>query len=78
MCIRDSYYAFFEDGKVAARGRYVSDSRVGIWTEFFNTGKKKREINYGDKPFSTNPSYISREWNNSGKLIYDRNLFIRE
>ena len=73
-----NYYAFFEDGKVAARGRYVSDSRVGVWTEFFNTGKKKREINYGDKPFSTNPSYISREWNNSGKLIYDRNLFIRE
>ena len=34
--------AFFEDGKVlAARGRYVSDSRVGVWTEFFNTGKEK-------------------------------------
>ena len=42
-----NYYAFFEDGKVAARGRCVSDSRVGVWTEFFNTGKKKREINYG-------------------------------
>ena len=42
-----NYYAFFEDGKVAARGRYVSDSRVGVWTEFFNTGKKREKLIMG-------------------------------
>ena len=48
-----------------------------MWTEFFNSGKKKREIKYGEDPFSTNPSFIIREWNNNGKLIYDRNLFTK-
>ena len=71
------YYAFFRDGKVAARGEYINNSKVGTWTEFFNSGKKKREIKYDDLPFSTNPSFIIREWNNNGKLIYDRNLFTK-
>ena len=72
-----NYYAFFKDGKVAARGEYINNSKVGTWTEFFKSGKKKREIKYGDDPFSTNPSFIIREWNNNGKLIYDRNLFTK-
>ena len=46
--------------------------------EFFKSGKKKREINYKESSFNLNESFITREWNINGKLIYDRSLFIRE
>ena len=41
------------------------------------TGKKKREINYNEDPFNTNKQFIVREWNNNGKLVYDRTLFLK-
>ena len=72
------YYAFFENGDVAANGQFSFDKPVGTWTEFYKSGKKKREIKHTESAFNLNKSFITREWNINGKLIYDRNLFIRE
>ena len=72
-----NYYAFHLNGEIAARGKFLHDQRIGLWTEFYDTGKKKREINYNDDPFNTNKQFILREWNNNGKLIYDRTLFLK-
>ena len=72
-----NYYAFHLNGEIAARGKFLHDKRIGVWTEFYNTGKKKREINYNEDPFNTNKQFIVREWNNNGKLIYDRTLFLK-
>ena len=72
-----NYYAFHLNGEIAARGKFLHDQRIGLWTEFYDTGKKKREINYNDDPFNTNKQFIVREWNNNGKLIYDRTLFLK-
>ena len=73
-----TYYAFYTNGKVAAKGAYLHNEKVGIWTEYHTSGKKKREIKYDESPFNTNQSFITREWNFNGKLIYDRNLFLRK
>lgn len=72
------YYAFYENGTVAAKGEYEFDKPVGIWTEYYNSGKKKREIKYEESAFNFSESFISKEWNINGKLIYDRNLFLKE
>tara|TARA_Y100001933_G_scaffold152819_1_gene151187 strand:- start:1291 stop:2100 length:810 start_codon:yes stop_codon:yes gene_type:complete len=72
------YFAFFENGDIAATGQFSFDKPVGTWTEFYKSGKKKREIKHNESAFNLNESFITREWNINGKLIYDRNLFIRE
>ena len=72
------YFAFYENGNVAAKGEYAFDKPVGTWTEFYKSGKKKREIKYNESAFDLNESFITREWNINGKLIYDRKVFVRE
>ena len=72
------YYAFYKNGNVAAKGEYKFDKPVGTWTEYYNSGKKKREIKYEESAFNFSESFISKEWNINGKLIYDRNLFLKE
>lgn len=69
-----NYYAFHTSGNVAATGEFQFDNRVGTWKEFFDVrNARKREIVYPDDPFDKSKApYISREWNESGKLIYDR------
>ncbi len=71
------YYAFYEDGKVAAKGTYSYNRPIGTWNEFYKSGKKKREIKYSESAFNLNESFITREWNINGKLIYDRKLFMK-
>ena len=72
------YYAFHNNGKLAARGEYAFNYPVGTWTEFYSSGKKKREIKFVDSDLNLNKSFITREWNINGKLIYDRALFIKK
>ena len=70
------YYAFFENGDVAANGQFSFDKPVGTWTEFYKSGKKKREIKHTESAFNLNESFITREWNINGKLIYESCLSV--
>lgn len=65
------YYAFHRTGNLACRGSYERGCRIGTWIEFYVNGQPKREIKYTRTPCDgeTRP-YISREWNNQRKLIY--------
>ena len=65
-------------GSIDPEGEYSFDKHVGTWTEFYKSGKKKREIKYNESAFDLNESFITREWNINGKLIYDRKVFVRE
>ena len=67
------YYAFHKNGNLAAKGEYQFDSQVGIWTEYFmKNGRKKREVNFFQDPFSKDyHPIITKEWSLNGKLIYD-------
>ena len=55
-------------------GEYRLDKRVGLWSEFYanRRGRKKREIQYTKNPFEKYfESYIKKEWNSKGQVIYD-------
>ena len=36
------------NGKIAARGYFVNDKMNGLWTQWYESGKKEREENYVD------------------------------
>ena len=73
------YYAFHINGNLAAKGEYQFNNKIGLWIEYYSkNGKKKREIKYNIDPYNKNKTYISREWNLNGKLIYDRDLFLKK
>lgn len=73
------YWAFHANGKIALRGNYKFDHRVGQWREYYQHGSVKREATYPKDPFDGKfRPYITKEWNEKGKLIYDRNTEIKE
>lgn len=67
-----TYIAYYPSGRVAARGQYVEGCKIGRWTEYYDRDKnpRKRETIYPRRPHDdiTQP-YVSREWDESGKLI---------
>ncbi len=73
------YYAFHENGSLAAMGEYHFDHKVGIWREFYpSKNRRKREIRYPEYAFDTvNHPYIMKEWDKNGKVIYDRETYQR-
>ncbi len=72
------YWAFHEDGSLAVRGEYKFGHKVGLWREYYDGGRVKREVVYPEDPFDFkfNP-YITREWDTRGTLIYDRAKFLK-
>ena len=73
------YYAFHKNGNLAVKGEYLFDEKIGIWSEYFSDkGKKKREISFPKEPFEENYlPVITKEWNINGKLIYNRQSFLK-
>jgi antitoxin component YwqK of YwqJK toxin-antitoxin module len=72
------YWAFHEDGSVAARGNYKFGYKVGLWREYYEGGRVKREVIYPTDPFDFKfRSYIAKEWDRKGVLIYDREKFFK-
>jgi antitoxin component YwqK of YwqJK toxin-antitoxin module len=72
------YYAFHENGTMAVSGEFKWDQKVGDWTEYYQTGKRKKIITYSKEPFdkSIRP-FIRAEWNEKGKEIYRNNKMIK-
>lgn len=72
------YWAFHEDGSLAVRGEYKFGHKVGLWREYYDGGRVKREVVYPTDPFDFMFSpYITREWDSRGTLIYDRAKFLK-
>ena len=73
------YYAFHKNGNLAVKGEYLFDKKIKIWSEYFSDkGKKKREISFPKEPFEENYlPVITKEWNINGKLIYNRQSFLK-
>lgn len=68
-----TYYAYHSNGKLAATGKYKWDRRIGLWREYYENQRPKREVVYPDDPFSkTAKPFISKEWDDLGKLIFDK------
>lgn len=69
------YFAYFPDGSLAAVGHYKFDHKVGIWREYYDNRRVKREVKYPIEPFDDTPPIIIKEWDRKGKVIYDRKKF---
>jgi antitoxin component YwqK of YwqJK toxin-antitoxin module len=68
------YYRFYENGQMAVAGEYKWDQKIGDWTEYYPSNKRKRIIAYPKEAYdeSIRP-YIKIEWNEKGKEIYRNN-----
>ena len=67
-----TYFAFHPNGNVAATGEYMFNEKIGLWREYYENKRSKREIKYPKEPFQKSaPPLILREWNKKGVLIYD-------
>lgn len=70
------YWAFHKNGSVAVRGKYKFDHRVGLWKEYYDGRRIKREVQYPEDPFDFDfRPYIVKEWDIRGKVIFDRAKF---
>lgn len=74
-----NYFYFYDDKQVAVTGEYQYGEKVGLWTEYWDTGNtkaiRKREIQYQDEPFTKNfRPYIRAEWDKDGNLVYRREM----
>lgn len=69
------YFAYHSDGKLAATGVYRFDHKVGLWREYYNNQRIKREVQYPEDPFDETPPVILKEWDREGNVIYDRKKF---
>ena len=68
------YFLFHENGQMAVQGEYKWDERIGDWTEYYSTGKRKKIVTYPKEPFDKElRPYIKAEWNDKGKEIYRNN-----
>ncbi|MEQ9402021.1 MAG: hypothetical protein RIM99_00435 [Cyclobacteriaceae bacterium] len=70
------YWAFHKDGSVAARGNYKFNHRTGLWREYYDGRRIKREVMYSEDPFNFGyKPHIVKEWDETGKVIYDKEKF---
>lgn len=69
-----TYYRFFENGKIAVRGNYFFDQKVGVWEEFYNIAVTavKREIQFRPQFYLKDfDPYIRREWTKAARMTYE-------
>ena len=66
------YYQFFNNGKMAVKGVYQFDKRIGIWEEYYDAARTtiKREIQYPKDAFDKSAPFIRKEWDSRGNAIY--------
>ncbi len=74
-----TYFYFHENGVLGVTGEYENDHRVGVWKEYYqfrrNRSNRKKEVQYGEDGYDKDfRPFIIKEWNQEGKLIYDREL----
>jgi len=67
------YWVFHKNGNVAVRGVFKHGKKIGLWREFYDNRRIKREVVYPKEPFDDEfVPYISREWDEKGTQVYDR------
>jgi antitoxin component YwqK of YwqJK toxin-antitoxin module len=63
------YNTFHENGNMTTKGQYEFDEKIGLWTEYYDNGQRKREIQYPKswKQAKEKP-VVLREWDTKGKM----------
>ena len=74
-----SYYAFHRNGETAVTGQYKFGNKVGVWREYYENKRLKREVIYPEDPFNFKAEpIISKEWGENGQILYDHNKFLNQ
>lgn len=73
------YYAFHENGMLAAMGEYHFDHKIGLWREFYpEKNRRKKEVLYSEYAFEkVLEPVVTKEWNRKGVQIYDREKYLQ-
>lgn len=67
------YFIFHEGGTLAVQGQLDNGVKIGKWIEYYPTGnRRKKETQYGGDCFDTAESYVIREYDESGKMTYQK------
>ncbi|GAB4329236.1 MAG: hypothetical protein OHK0038_03280 [Flammeovirgaceae bacterium] len=67
-----TYLRFYESGRLAEKGIYKEDTKIGLWVEFFDKASKnntKRQTKYPDDPFEKTAPVVIKEWDENGNQI---------
>lgn len=74
------YFAFHKNGRIAVIGQFKFDQKVGLWREYYTErNRRKREIQYPEDPFDDDfTPFITKEWDTSGQVIYDREKEVKK
>lgn len=75
--LKGTYFAYHENGLLAEEGKYDNGVKIGRWTEFYPTtavGRKRRTLTQhaADQWDTDFEPYVISEWDDTGKLIYER------
>ena len=75
-----NYYRFHDNGQIAVSGEYQNDERVNVWREFYKfRRRKKKEVQFKSNAYDDDfKTYIIKEWNDKGELVYDYNEYQRK
>jgi antitoxin component YwqK of YwqJK toxin-antitoxin module len=65
------YYLFYENGVIAEEGEYDNDQKVKYWREFYENRARKKDTQYPTQWYEKKDPVKLREWDTTGKLIYD-------
>jgi antitoxin component YwqK of YwqJK toxin-antitoxin module len=67
------YFAYHTNGNLAVVGQFQFDCKIGVWREYYPNAKVKREVKYPLEAFDKkHVPVITKEWDEDGKLIFDR------
>jgi antitoxin component YwqK of YwqJK toxin-antitoxin module len=71
-----NYFMFHDNGQIAVKGEFREGQKIGVWTEYYKgIRRKKKEIQFRQDPYDNEfVPYVVREWDDKGKLLYDREL----
>lgn len=66
-----TYYLFAEDGTILTTGIYKDNYKIGLWTDFYNARRKRKETQYPKEPYSNIEPFVVKEYDAKGKVVYD-------
>jgi antitoxin component YwqK of YwqJK toxin-antitoxin module len=68
---KGTYLSFYENGALAAEGKYDHDRKVGKWIEFYPNKSRKKEVIYPNDPFEEEAVVQITAWDEKGRIMDD-------
>jgi antitoxin component YwqK of YwqJK toxin-antitoxin module len=65
------YARYYENGVLAQEGSYDNNEKVSLWREWYENRQRKQDIQYATKWWEPKEPTKLREWEASGKPIFD-------